>query len=637
MVVLRLVRVGFLAAMKRTSIIVALLITVATAPPAAAQSDETAKRIHILPHIADGGGWQSTLLVTNVSQAASACTLELYGLSANRFEYVGAVRASGTTATFNLPGAGAYLTWPTRNRSALASGYATLSCTEPVVAQVVFASIGTSGRPTGMATVFSSQAAQLFQFPVLAPEATLGFAVANDTTAAATCNIVLEDPLRTNLGAATLSVPSKTNRAGGDLLLSNLIPIPPTFRGGTATVSCDQPVAIIGLHFELKPTGGITTFNTLPPALVHPSMPRLDEAAKRFHFLPHIADGGGWQSKLLVTNIAQPASQCTLQLYGLNEDRFERYYVGNARSVYSRDSTATFNLPGTGAYLTWRTRNQSPLASGYATLQCTEPVVAQVVFALIGSSGRPAGMATVFSSQEGSDFQFPILNPEATLGFAIANDTTTGAACRIVLEDPQRTNLGAATLSVPSKTNWSGQLLNQIISVPPTFGGGTATVSCDQPVAMIGLHFELQPGGGITTFNTLPPAILGAPNQRGVASDRAALEALYHATGVPAWSDGTNWLISEPPWDWIGVEMDRNGRVTSLSLPDNGLSGATPPALGQLAFLERLILGFGGTQLRSATSETNSPAPFPWNYADSPTSESQICRATNSAAPSQPH
>ena len=75
-----------------------------------------------------------------------------------------------------------------------------------------------------MATVFSSQAGTVFQFPVLQPprrlapvsisfDSTLGFAIANDTNAEASCRIVLEDGQRTNLGEATLSVPAKSNRA----------------------------------------------------------------------------------------------------------------------------------------------------------------------------------------------------------------------------------------------------------------------------------------------------------------------------------------------------------------------------------------------------------------------------------------
>ena len=169
-------------------------------------------------------------------------------------------------------------------------------------------------------------------------------------------------------------------------------------------------------------------------------------------------------------------------------------------------STATFQLEGTGGYLTWGTKNElAAVESGYATLDCSSPVVAQVVFAWFDGLGVTAA-ATVFSSQAATVFQFLVLQPAATLGFAIANDTNAEASCRIVLEDTQRTNLGEATLSVPAKSN-RAQLLTDIIAIPGTFLGGTATVSCNQPVAIIGLHFELR-DGTLITFSTLPPAIL---------------------------------------------------------------------------------------------------------------------------------
>ena len=94
-----------------------LLAIIACALPAAAQSDETAKSFHRLPHLADGGGWRSVLLVTNVSGTASPCTLQLYGdLSLDRFEDAGGVTAAGSTATFELAAAGGYLVWSVRGQ-----------------------------------------------------------------------------------------------------------------------------------------------------------------------------------------------------------------------------------------------------------------------------------------------------------------------------------------------------------------------------------------------------------------------------------------------------------------------------------------------------------------------------------------
>ena len=640
--------------MKPMRILATLLVTTACALPAVAQADETAKRIHVLPLIADGSGWQSFVLATNVAQSASLCTVELHGLSVDRFHDVSGVTATGSTATFELAGRGGNLVWGTRNESALASGYATLHCEAPVVAQVVLASIDESGATTGMATIFSSQAGAVFQFPVLTADATVGFAIANDTDLDAACGLVLEDPQRVTLGEAALSAPSRSNVAR---MLNAAIAIPETFHGGSATVSCDRRVAMIGVHFELQPDRAIRTFNTLPPALLDTFPYPSDETAKRFHVLPHIADGSGWQSRLLVTNAGRATSQCTVELHGLTVDRFE-----DAGGVTAAGSTATFELGGAGGYLVWGTQNAQPLATGYATLDCTAPVVAQVVFASIGDSGAPTGMATVFSAQPGAVFQFPVLTPAATLGFAIANDTNADAECRILLEDPQRMNLGEAAVSVPPKSSLE-QMLNTVIAIPEGFLGGTARVGCNQQVAVTGIHMELAPNGGIVTFNTLPPAVIDpirptvtlsasaasielgeattltwsstngdsatitpdigevaasgsrevspratttyriavttAEGQRATASvtvtvnvsERAVLTAFYEATGGENWTYSENWLTDRPLSEWYGVDMDGSGRVVELLLSRNSLTGSIPPELGSLTGLTQLSLG----------------------------------------------
>ena len=52
-----------------------------------------------------------------------------------------------------------------------------------------------------------------------------------------------------------------------------------------------------------------------------------------------------------------------------------------------------------------------------------------------------------------------------------------------------------------------------------------------------------------------------AAAQGNAAADRAALEALYDATGGPGWTDSTNWKTSAPIGEWFGVTTDAAGRV----------------------------------------------------------------------------
>ncbi|MYD36029.1 MAG: PQQ-binding-like beta-propeller repeat protein [Dehalococcoidia bacterium] len=77
--------------------------------------------------------------------------------------------------------------------------------------------------------------------------------------------------------------------------------------------------------------------------------------------------------------------------------------------------------------------------------------------------------------------------------------------------------------------------------------------------------------------------------------DKAVLTAFYHATGGPNWTSSTNWTTDAPLNDWEGVSAHAGGYVTTLSLPNNRLSGELPPELGNLTNLEALYLN--GNQL----------------------------------------
>ena len=96
---------------------------------------------------------------------------------------------------------------------------------------------------------------------------------------------------------------------------------------------------------------------------------------------------------------------------------------------------------------------------------------------------------------------------------------------------------------------------------------------------------------------TLPDGIGLATEQTTIAiaveQDRAVLIALYEATGGDNWENNTNWLISTSPLgQWYGVTTDDAGRVASLYLADNQLTGEIPQALGQLNNLKYLDLGY---------------------------------------------
>ena len=93
------------------------------------------------------------------------------------------------------------------------------------------------------------------------------------------------------------------------------------------------------------------------------------------------------------------------------------------------------------------------------------------------------------------------------------------------------------------------------------------------------------------TATPTPTATAGAtPAPGSVAQDRAALVALYNATGGANWETRWSWLTDGPIGEWPGVTVDGDGRVTHLNLDNNQLSGPIPAELGGLTNLEWLNL-----------------------------------------------
>jgi Leucine-rich repeat (LRR) protein len=67
----------------------------------------------------------------------------------------------------------------------------------------------------------------------------------------------------------------------------------------------------------------------------------------------------------------------------------------------------------------------------------------------------------------------------------------------------------------------------------------------------------------------------------------AALVALYNSTNGAGWTTNTNWLVTNTPCSWYGVGCG-GGRVASINLDANHLTGSLPPELGNLTFLSSL-------------------------------------------------
>lgn len=113
---------------------------------------------------------------------------------------------------------------------------------------------------------------------------------------------------------------------------------------------------------------------------------------------------------------------------------------------------------------------------------------------------------------------------------------------------------------------------------------------------------KIKKGGQQTKKSTSKTA--SAPPAE-LALDKSALIALYNSTNGSGWTNVVNgqgaWPVNDPnavvtSWNpdtntgWYGVQVDSNGRVISLMLSSNNLSGTLPAQLGALEYLTSIFL-----------------------------------------------
>ena len=72
-------------------------------------------------------------------------------------------------------------------------------------------------------------------------------------------------------------------------------------------------------------------------------------------------------------------------------------------------------------------------------------------------------------------------------------------------------------------------------------------------------------------------------------SDCMSLESVYFETEGPSWTRNHGWLANADPCTWHGIRC-HDQKITSIILPDNGLTGVIPRSLSSLQNLEILDL-----------------------------------------------
>ena len=234
----------------------------------------------------------------------------------------------------------------------------------------------------------------------------------------------------------------------------------------------------------------------------------------------------------------------------------------------------------------------TPDSAGLAALEATEQLTAQV---LDQNGSTMAGASVSWSS---GDTSVAVVDAAglvtATGNGLVAITATAGSASGSAVVTVEQVVFGAIAITPAVGTLVLGDTL--LLVAEAVDGNGHPIEeftwsSSDVRVARVASSGLVRGiGEGTATITATAGGAQGSAEIVVENPDRAALTALYEATDGPNWVNSENWLTDMPLGAWHGVRPDNTGRVYTLTLVNNNLSGPIALELGNLANLTMLIL-----------------------------------------------
>jgi hypothetical protein len=212
------------------------------------------------------------------------------------------------------------------------------------------------------------------------------------------------------------------------------------------------------------------------------------------HIFPQVVDGVGsdgtvYTSRFLIASSGESPANCRISLFGIGPERL---------------SAGAGILVQPLSFEMITTRGEDEIDSGYARLDCSQPVFASLTYSLLSSPGTSLGIATVPGAPIASVALIPmVLNGRYRYGIAIANDDDA-AQLVVLLFDSGATSL-VRTIQVPPRSQYV-TFVDEIFNVPAA-GLGTLKIGAVDQVGSGHFHITalLFDQG---SFTSVVPAVL---------------------------------------------------------------------------------------------------------------------------------
>jgi hypothetical protein len=455
--------------------------------------------IYYFPHLAFGGGFQTTLTYVNYSPQGAACETTFYSDSGALLPVPFADEILSTRFDGLPPGAGLHVQTQAALTGPPVTGWAQAECTGPVKASLLYRLYDSQGATQAEASVNSTRVPAT-EFVTFA-ETQTGIALANPSQTTAAVTITALDSGGLSLGSTMLQLAPNQHRAA---TVSSLLGL--TSFTGSVQITSSVPIVSFSLNAEAF-TPATPVFSSLPPGDLPDGTPlaagtgsgaAASAPLTNSYFFPHLAFGGGLQTTLTYVNYSPQAVSCQIAFYSDSGTPLRVPFV--AGSVVSRTDTLA-----PGALL--RMQTQAGLgdaqSTGWASAQCTGPVKANLLYRLYDSQGVPQGEAGVNAMNlPATEF---ITFAETQTAIALANPSPLLPAT-VTITALDATGLALARTSVQLPVN-AHMAMN--LGLLLGLGKFTGSVQITSPVPILSLSLNAEAFTPATpVFSSLPPGDL---------------------------------------------------------------------------------------------------------------------------------
>jgi hypothetical protein len=386
--------------------------------------------VQVIPQVADGAGWSTTIVLSNKTTTAQNVTLNFHrgipNTNGTTQPWTPPFLESASLPNISLPAGSSLFLHTPGTATELSQGWGELNAAAGVTGYAIF----TAGGQDATAPAVSAASRILVPFDNTSGLDT-AVAVANPNASPAAIQV----NIKTSDGATSTGVlPQMPARGHRAFELRVLFPGTVGKRGLAEFYVASGSFSIIALRFN--PTAAFTSAPVYPQTgapIIGAVVTNTPSSSPRVQVIPQVADGAAWSTTIVLTNTT------TANLTGALNFRTSSTGTGGATTFWNLPfldnvTTSNFSIPA-GSTIFMQTPGTAPdVSQGYAALTADAGVEGYAIF-----TSRAAGKA-----QDGTA---PAVTPSSRL--LVPFDNASGMVTALAIANP---NSSAESISVNIRT-----------------------------------------------------------------------------------------------------------------------------------------------------------------------------------------